>query len=125
MQTWVASLPEHLRFSQANLDKQIDMFETGATSAAWCYCFMHTLHPCFILELMEVRSRSLVDGRRNAYRLSVVSRPRVHCKQSPLAGFATSWTGYSRLPAIALRIPYCVRHRITSRVIVLLTRELH
>ena len=58
MQTWLASLPDHLSFSQENLEKQINMFETGANTGAWCFCFMHTLHPCFVLELTDVSARA-------------------------------------------------------------------
>ena len=74
MQTWLSSLPDHLRFSQENLDKQIDMFETGSTGGAWCYCFMHALHPCYILELTDV---SAIIAPPGGELVLIVARPRV------------------------------------------------
>lgn len=91
MQTWLASLPDHLRFSQENLDKQIDMFETGSTTSAWCYCFIHALHPCYILELTDVSVASRCAGKRVRYSPLVVRR-RADWVQNPSAGFETSWT---------------------------------
>ena len=52
-QIWLASLPEHLRFSEENLNKQIAMHETSSNTGAWCFCFIHTLHPCYLLDLYE------------------------------------------------------------------------
>ena len=54
-QEWVASLPSHLQFTEENLDTQVAMFDTSSTSGAWCYCFMHAMHPCCYLAVREVR----------------------------------------------------------------------
>lgn len=51
---WVDSLADHLRFSEANLEKQVSMFETSSNSGAWCFCFMHVMHPCLVLSMTEV-----------------------------------------------------------------------
>lgn len=59
LQVWVDSLPDHLRFSEENLDHQTAMFETPSNSAAWCYCFMHVLYPLCYLSLLEVRRHTL------------------------------------------------------------------
>ncbi|KAI0091685.1 hypothetical protein BDY19DRAFT_931771 [Irpex rosettiformis] len=53
LQTWVSSLPDHLQFTEDTLEKQIAMFETSSNSGAWCYCYIHTLHPCYVLDLTE------------------------------------------------------------------------
>ncbi|THH27475.1 hypothetical protein EUX98_g6726 [Antrodiella citrinella] len=67
VQIWVESLAEHLRFSEANLDKQVTMFETSSNTGAWCFCFMHVLHPCLILSMTEVdrREAEVVGWVRN------------------------------------------------------------
>lgn len=57
-QVWLSTLPDHLRFSEDSLEKQISMFETSSNTGAWCYCFMHVLHPCFVLSLTDVRCSS-------------------------------------------------------------------
>ncbi|KAI0924578.1 hypothetical protein AcW2_005430 [Taiwanofungus camphoratus] len=54
---WVESLPAHLRFTEENTEKQTVMFETGSNSGAWCYCFVHALHPCCSLALLEAEGR--------------------------------------------------------------------
>ncbi|KAF7794476.1 hypothetical protein EIP86_005610 [Pleurotus ostreatoroseus] len=56
---WLASLPPHLRFSEENLEKQITMHETSSNTGAWCFCFVHTLHPCYLLDLYEASLLSL------------------------------------------------------------------
>lgn len=56
LQIWVSSLPDHLQFTEDTLEKQIAMFETSSNSGAWCYCYIHTLHPCYVLDLTEVRT---------------------------------------------------------------------
>ncbi|KAI0704283.1 hypothetical protein BC835DRAFT_1262153 [Cytidiella melzeri] len=61
LQVWLASLPDHLRFTQDTLDKQISMFETSSNSGAWCYCYIHTLHPCYLLDLTEAEGRLLAE----------------------------------------------------------------
>ncbi|KAH9935930.1 uncharacterized protein BXZ73DRAFT_89421 [Epithele typhae] len=53
MQEWVDSLPAHLRFNEENLETQISMFETSSNSGAWCFCFMHAMHPCCYLAVQE------------------------------------------------------------------------
>ncbi|RPD64404.1 hypothetical protein L226DRAFT_460309 [Lentinus tigrinus ALCF2SS1-7] len=50
---WAASLPSHLQFTEDNLDTQITMFETSSNSGAWCFCFIHALHPCCHLAILE------------------------------------------------------------------------
>ncbi|EMD39062.1 hypothetical protein CERSUDRAFT_112754 [Gelatoporia subvermispora B] len=50
---WVASLSGQLVFSEDNLEKQLAMFETSSNSGAWCFCFMHVLHPCAYLSVLE------------------------------------------------------------------------
>ncbi|RDX54253.1 hypothetical protein OH76DRAFT_1398573 [Lentinus brumalis] len=50
---WAASLPSHLQFTEDNLETQITMFETSSNSGAWCFCFMHALHPCCHLAILE------------------------------------------------------------------------
>lgn len=57
-QVWVDSLADHLRYSEANLEKQVDMFETSSNTGAWAFCFMHVLHPCLVLSMTEVSSPS-------------------------------------------------------------------
>ncbi|TCD60647.1 hypothetical protein EIP91_009734 [Steccherinum ochraceum] len=57
IQIWVDSLADHLRFSEANLEKQVSMFETSSNTGAWCFCFMHVLHPCLVLSMTEVDGR--------------------------------------------------------------------
>ncbi|GJE90984.1 Zn(II)2Cys6 transcription factor [Phanerochaete sordida] len=57
VQAWVTSLPDELRFSPETLEKQIEMFATGANTGAWCYLFIHTLHPCLHLELTDAEGR--------------------------------------------------------------------
>lgn len=56
VQNWQASLPQHLQFSDENVQKQVDMFETSSNTGAWCFCFMHALYPCCYLALLEVHS---------------------------------------------------------------------
>ena len=55
LQEWAASLPSHLQFTEDNLDTHTTMFETSSNSGAWCFCFMHALHPCCHLGILEVR----------------------------------------------------------------------
>lgn len=43
-QAWLASLPNHLKYSEENLELQLSMFETSSNSGAWCYCMIHILH---------------------------------------------------------------------------------
>ncbi|KAI0821580.1 hypothetical protein BC629DRAFT_467615 [Irpex lacteus] len=57
LQIWVSSLPDHLQFTEDTLEKQIAMFETSSNSGAWCYCYIHTLHPCYVLDLTEAEGR--------------------------------------------------------------------
>ncbi|KAF7309701.1 Coatomer protein [Mycena indigotica] len=42
---WMTNLPEVLQFSESNLEIQRSMFETGSSTGAWCFCFMHA---CYI-----------------------------------------------------------------------------
>ncbi|CCM02433.1 uncharacterized protein FIBRA_04532 [Fibroporia radiculosa] len=57
LDAWAESLPAHLRFSEENLEKQTTMFETSSNTGAWCFCFMHALHPCCWLALEEGEGR--------------------------------------------------------------------
>ncbi|KZT65657.1 hypothetical protein DAEQUDRAFT_768711 [Daedalea quercina L-15889] len=54
---WLASLPQHLQFSEDNVQKQVDWFETSSNTGAWCFCFMHALYPCCYLALLEGEGR--------------------------------------------------------------------
>ncbi|CAL1714711.1 unnamed protein product [Somion occarium] len=70
---WTNSLPDHLRFTEENLDKQLEMFETSSNTGAWCFCFMHVLHPCLVLSLVETEGGSQreesIDWVRNQLKL--------------------------------------------------------
>ncbi|KAH8093813.1 hypothetical protein BXZ70DRAFT_384818 [Cristinia sonorae] len=67
VQIWTESLADHLRFSKANLERQVSMFETSSNTGAWAFCFMHVLHPCLILSMTEVdrREAEVVGWVRN------------------------------------------------------------
>jgi hypothetical protein len=54
LQSWISSLPEHLRFSEENLQVQLSMFETSSNTGAWCFCCMHVLHASVALALNVV-----------------------------------------------------------------------
>lgn len=56
MQSWVNSLPDHLRFSEQSLQVQQSMFETSSNSGAWCFCLMHVVHATSALALNYVSS---------------------------------------------------------------------
>ncbi|KAF8225547.1 hypothetical protein L208DRAFT_1368129 [Tricholoma matsutake] len=58
MQSWVNSLPDHLRFSEQSLQVQQSMFETSSNSGAWCFCLMHVVHATSALALNYARHRS-------------------------------------------------------------------
>ncbi|OBZ73774.1 hypothetical protein A0H81_06057 [Grifola frondosa] len=53
LQDWEASLPAHLQFTEDNLEQQVAMFDTSSNTGAWCFCFMHVLHPCCFLAVLE------------------------------------------------------------------------
>ncbi|OCH93645.1 hypothetical protein OBBRIDRAFT_885316 [Obba rivulosa] len=57
LEEWVESLSGVLRFSKENLEKQLAMFETSSNTGAWCFCFVHVLHPCAYLSVLEGESR--------------------------------------------------------------------
>ncbi|PCH44218.1 hypothetical protein WOLCODRAFT_138836 [Wolfiporia cocos MD-104 SS10] len=57
LESWLESLPAHLRFTAENMEKQEAMFETSSNTGAWCYCFMHSLYPCCYLALAEGEGR--------------------------------------------------------------------
>lgn len=38
------------------------MFETSSNTGAWCYCFIHVLHPCCVLSLIDVSGCSDVSS---------------------------------------------------------------
>ncbi|KAH9945716.1 hypothetical protein B0H21DRAFT_743677 [Amylocystis lapponica] len=57
LDAWVASLPPNLRFSEENLDQQMVMIETSSNTGAWCYSFMHAMHPCCFLAILEGEGR--------------------------------------------------------------------
>ncbi|KAJ7115846.1 fungal-specific transcription factor domain-containing protein [Mycena epipterygia] len=48
---WASNLPEHLRFSEQNLQVQQSMFETSSNTGAWCFCCMHVYYASFALAL--------------------------------------------------------------------------
>ncbi|KAJ7504510.1 fungal-specific transcription factor domain-containing protein [Mycena galericulata] len=48
---WASSLPDHLRFSEQNLQVQQSMFETSSNTSAWCFCCMHVYYASFVLAL--------------------------------------------------------------------------
>jgi len=54
---WVSSLPDHLRFSEENLQVQLSMLETGSNMGAWCFCSMHVVHASCTLALNLARHR--------------------------------------------------------------------
>ena len=54
IQMWLASIPDHFRYSEENLHRHITMHETSSNTGAWCFCFVHALHPCYLLDLYEV-----------------------------------------------------------------------
>ncbi|KAJ7672660.1 fungal-specific transcription factor domain-containing protein [Mycena rosella] len=56
---WAASLPEHLRFSEQNLQVQKSMFETSSNTGAWCFCCMHVYYASFTLALHVGRNSVL------------------------------------------------------------------
>ncbi|KAK7686397.1 hypothetical protein QCA50_010621 [Cerrena zonata] len=55
---WADSIPDHLRLTEDNLEKQLEMFETSSNTGAWCFAFMHVLHACLILSLVETEKNS-------------------------------------------------------------------
>ncbi|TFK71646.1 hypothetical protein BDN72DRAFT_764612 [Pluteus cervinus] len=57
LETWAASLSEHLRFSESSLSVQQSMFETSSNTGAWCYCCMHVYHASCALALSVARQR--------------------------------------------------------------------
>ncbi|KAJ7717748.1 hypothetical protein DFH07DRAFT_340275 [Mycena maculata] len=48
---WASSLPDHLRFSEQNLQVQHSMFETSSNTGAWCFCCMHVYFASLTLAL--------------------------------------------------------------------------
>ncbi|THH07011.1 hypothetical protein EW146_g9448 [Bondarzewia mesenterica] len=52
--TWEASLAEHIRFSEASLELQLSMFETGSNGGAWAYFLTHIAHATCVLAVLEV-----------------------------------------------------------------------
>ncbi|KXN86586.1 hypothetical protein AN958_09890 [Leucoagaricus sp. SymC.cos] len=58
LESWLDSLPEHLRFSEQNLQVQLSMFETSSNTGAWCWCSIHTYHASCALALNLARQRS-------------------------------------------------------------------
>ncbi|KAJ7449604.1 fungal-specific transcription factor domain-containing protein [Mycena latifolia] len=50
-QEWASSLPDHLQFSEQNLQVQKSMFETSSNTGAWCFCCMHVYYASFALAL--------------------------------------------------------------------------
>ncbi|EKM81839.1 hypothetical protein AGABI1DRAFT_118907 [Agaricus bisporus var. burnettii JB137-S8] len=57
LDSWLDSLPDHLRFSDQNLQVQKSMFETSSNTGAWCWCFMHMYHASCSLALNLARQR--------------------------------------------------------------------
>ncbi|KAJ3566921.1 hypothetical protein NP233_g6690 [Leucocoprinus birnbaumii] len=58
LESWVDSLPEHLRFSEQSLQVQRSMFETSSNTGAWCWCAMHMYQASCALALNLARQRS-------------------------------------------------------------------
>ncbi|KAJ6591681.1 fungal-specific transcription factor domain-containing protein [Mycena vulgaris] len=56
---WASSLPDHLRFSEQNLQVQQSMFETSSNTGAWCFCCMHVYYASFALALHVGRNSML------------------------------------------------------------------
>ncbi|KAJ7245114.1 fungal-specific transcription factor domain-containing protein [Mycena haematopus] len=56
---WVSNLPDHLRFSEQNLQVQQSMFETSSNTGAWCFCCMHIYYAGFTLALHAARNTML------------------------------------------------------------------
>jgi hypothetical protein len=55
--SWFSTLPDHLRFSDENMQLQMAMFETCSNSGAWCFCCMHVVHASCTLALDAVSGR--------------------------------------------------------------------
>ncbi|KAJ7077853.1 fungal-specific transcription factor domain-containing protein [Mycena belliarum] len=51
---WASSLPDHLQFSDQNLQVQKSMFETSSNTGAWCFCCMHVYYASFALALHTI-----------------------------------------------------------------------
>ncbi|GLB41808.1 putative fungal specific transcription factor [Lyophyllum shimeji] len=58
MESWLGSLPDHLRFSEQSLQVQQSMFETSSNTGAWAWCFMHVIHASSALALNLARQRT-------------------------------------------------------------------
>ncbi|KAJ6581375.1 fungal-specific transcription factor domain-containing protein [Mycena capillaripes] len=56
---WVSNLPDHLRFSEQNLQVQQSMFETSSNTGAWCFCCMHVCYVGFVLALHVARNNMM------------------------------------------------------------------
>ncbi|KAF8216361.1 fungal-specific transcription factor domain-containing protein [Mycena galopus ATCC 62051] len=56
---WVSHLPDHLRFSEQNLQVQQSMFETSSNTGAWCFCCMHVYYVGFTLALHAARNNMM------------------------------------------------------------------
>jgi len=54
---WAGTLPDHLRYTDENLQTQMSMFETGSSLGAWCFCFMHVVHATAAIGLNQARQR--------------------------------------------------------------------
>ncbi|KAF9557342.1 hypothetical protein CPC08DRAFT_693369, partial [Agrocybe pediades] len=55
---WERTLPEHLRFSEQNLQVQRSMFETSSNTGAWCWCSIHVYHASCAMALYSARHRA-------------------------------------------------------------------
>jgi hypothetical protein len=55
--SWMSSLPDHLRFSEDNLQMQMSMFETSSNAGAWSFCCMHVIHASCMLALGTAKQR--------------------------------------------------------------------
>ncbi|KJA23614.1 hypothetical protein HYPSUDRAFT_66286 [Hypholoma sublateritium FD-334 SS-4] len=58
MEEWDRTLPDHLRFSEENLQVQQSMFETSSNGGAWCWCCIHLYHASCALVLNLARQRT-------------------------------------------------------------------
>ncbi|KAJ6621374.1 fungal-specific transcription factor domain-containing protein [Mycena sp. CBHHK59/15] len=101
-QEWASSLPEHLRFSEQNLQVQQSMFETSSNTGAWCFCCMHVYYASFALALHVVSALSsmfLVAPQWTLTRLDMIMAMLGERAKNSLLMGASLWT----------QIKYCNR----------------
>ncbi|KAJ7155539.1 fungal-specific transcription factor domain-containing protein [Mycena crocata] len=67
---WASSLPDHLRFSEQNLQVQQSMFETSSNTGAWCFCCMHVYYASLALALHVGKNYRLSHSGNTAVSIS-------------------------------------------------------